>query len=35
LNRDAARGLFAVYAKVGIELGIAAFIVAAVFQVNG
>jgi hypothetical protein len=28
------RGLFAICAKVGIELGDAAFIVAAVFQVN-
>jgi hypothetical protein len=30
-----ARGAFAIYAKVDIELDDAAFIVAAVFQVNG
>jgi hypothetical protein len=27
-------GVIAIYAKVGVELGDAAFIVAAVFQVN-
>jgi hypothetical protein len=35
LNQVAAPGLFIRSVKVGIELGVAVFIVAAVFQVNG